>query len=71
MRFGHSKSRDRSKGSRTRIDHSQDEEETPYIKDFTFYKSRFSQRHKAIQLKLKDFSKLLEANNSLTAARSS
>ena len=56
MRFGGtkapgaSKSRDRSKGSKTRISHSLDEEEnslaTPYIKDFTFYKARFSQRHK-------------------------
>ncbi len=32
----------------------------PYIKDFTFYKSRFANKHKEIKQKLREFATMVE-----------
>lgn len=49
-------------GSRTsaRYDTHDEEADSPYIKDFAFYKARFTAKHKEIQARLRDFALIVE-----------
>lgn len=39
---------------------AKDEESSPYIKDFAFYKSRFNTKHKEIKASLREFGTIVE-----------